>query len=65
MSDVTEWFPATVKPVRDGLYEVWEYGVGIVGKMTFAFGNWYWPYGELAYISTWNGFKWRGLAEPI
>lgn len=59
----TEWFPLSIDPVRIGTYEVWEDGVGIVGKMVWVFGGWYWPNLEYDRVSEWDNFKWRGLTE--
>lgn len=60
----TGWFPLSVKPERIGVYEVWEDGVGVVGKMVWVWDRWYWPNAEFEQVWQWNNFKWRGLKEP-
>lgn len=52
----TEWFDASVKPVRDGYYEITTKGWDFPQLCKFENGEWeYWNNGDIK--------QWRGLAE--
>ncbi len=60
MIKVTEWYPASVKPVREGWYER---RYGIVGiYMQYWNGN-IWLHDSFRKRPMWWGLEWRGLAE--
>ncbi|CAG9205605.1 conserved hypothetical protein [Burkholderia gladioli] len=68
MSKVTEWYPASVNPVRDGLYETTLDDGWTVRVQRFQLGEWL---GFDIYANQWSFSilarckyaKWRGLAE--
>lgn len=71
---LTEWFPADVKPVRDGVYET-EHISAMTGRSCgngftmFKNGDWMNQYENIDRASRdevmgTQSKKWRGLAEP-
>ncbi len=66
MSKVTEWYPASVKPVRGGWYECQYSGEG--GSYIRYFDGQEWRYSSRGNLCAFalSGFprdQWRGLAE--
>lgn len=68
MSKVTEWYPASVKPVREGVYETRSDWSQTPIKRKFKFGKW-WVFDSISgrwlpsfFGSSWHS-EWRGLAE--
>lgn len=70
MSKVTEWYPASVKPARDGEYETRVGGDNRIIRRKFWRGKW-WFFDRFAYHPGWvpshfgasTFSQWRGLAE--
>jgi hypothetical protein len=65
----TEWFPATVQPVRSGWYEVTtpaSANQGDVFRMYFTDGGWSWLIGSPQHQFKDSEMCWRGLvSQPL
>jgi hypothetical protein len=64
VSQLTEWYPASVPPYWWGTYELSEEGVGIVGFFVYVFGKWHWLNGDAEPVHEWLNPEWRGLTAP-
>lgn len=65
MSKVTEWYPASVKPVWDGKYQIRNHAYDGIREIFFRGGKW-WRDSSCrvpSYFQSWEGSEWRGLAE--
>jgi len=73
-SEVTEWYPADVKPVREGVYQT-QYRDGLTAYRKFSGGKWHEGYhsptaanATMVPISAWLRSEyvhaWRGLRSP-
>ena len=68
---LTPWYPGTVKPVRDGVYERKFPLKNSVGFTRFANGRWYLSWDTLdralrddeSVEGIWQDIKWRGVAK--
>ena len=59
----TEWYPASVKPVREGEYEVRYRVDGIIFRRLWKDGRWQLPCGSPGMFGALDD-QWRGLAQP-
>lgn len=61
---LTPWFPAHIKPVREGMYQVHSYS-HVLGRTVFSFRYWN---GRIWIAQTGqslvSGTPWRGLTQP-